>query len=160
MKEVRVIDDNLISSLSEEAQSSPRKRTIFRFHEHPEPVQRMLNAIEPESYIQPHKHQNPDKPEVFLILKGKLAMVFFDDQGEILQTEILDENGPVYGVDIAPGTWHMPVSLKEGSVVYEVIQGPYEEATHKKFAPWAPAEEDQEAGQTYLQKIKAKLASR
>lgn len=157
MKEVRIVDDKLLERIVSEAKKSPRKRAIYRFHEHPDLVQRMINAIEPESYIPPHKHQNPDKPEVFLILKGKVAIVFFDDGGQVVQTEVLDENGPVYGVDIAPGTWHMPVSLKEDSVVFEVTQGPYEEATHKKFAPWAPAEENRQAGQKYLQQVKGTI---
>lgn len=157
MKKVRIVDDKLLERVVSEAKNSSRKRAIYRFHEYPDLVQRMINAIEPESYIPPHKHQNPDKPEVFLILKGKVAVVFFNDEGQVVQTEILDENGSVHGVDIAPDTWHMPVSLKEDSVVFEVIQGPYEEATHKKFAPWAPLEDNHEAGQKYLQQIKQSL---
>lgn len=154
---VRLIDEKLISNVVNEAKNSSRKRAIYRFHEHSDLVQRMINAIEPESYIPPHKHQNPDKPEVFLILKGKVAIVFFDDEGQVVQTEILDEKGPVDGVDIAPDTWHMPVSLKENSVVFEVTQGPYEETTHKKFAPWAPAEENRQAGQNYLQQVRGTI---
>lgn len=157
MKKVRTVNAALLEKIISQAKNSSRKRVLYSFHKHPDLVQRMINAIEPESYIPPHKHQSPDKLEVFLILKGKVAVIFFDDEGEVVQSEILDENGPVYGVDIASGIWHMPVSLKEDSVVFEVIQGPYDEKTHKKFAPWAPAEEDHEAGQKYLQQVKGTI---
>lgn len=154
---MRIIDEDLINSLTKEAKMSSRKRAIFRFHQYKEPVQRMINEIEPESYVAPHKHENPDKVEAFVILKGRVAILKFDDQGKIIQREILDERGPVYGVDIAPGEWHMMVSLKPNSVVYEVIQGPYEEKSHKRFAPWAPLEENKKEAKLYLEKIKAKL---
>ena len=154
---MRVIEEKLIKNLTEESKKSPRKRAIFRFHEYQEPIQRMVNAIRPESYVRPHKHQNPDKVEGFVILKGKVAILRFDNKGKVLQAEILDEKGPVYGVDIPAGEWHMMIALKRNSVVYEVIQGPYNEKTHKKFAPWAPAEENKKKAAVYLIKLKEKL---
>jgi len=155
---MRVIDKNLISHLVKEAEESPRKRTIFRFHQHQELVQRMINAIEPQSYVPPHKHERPNKVEAFIILKGKVAILRFDNQGEIIQKVVLDEKGPVYGVDIQPGEWHMMVGLKKHSVVYEVIQGPYKKETHKKFAAWAPLEENKKEAQLYLEKIREKIS--
>ncbi|MBM3205947.1 cupin fold metalloprotein, WbuC family [Candidatus Shapirobacteria bacterium] len=154
---MRVISKSLIDDLIRQAKKSPRQRAIFRFHRHQEPVQRMLNAIEVGSYIPPHKHENPDKVEAFVILKGKIAILRFDNQGKIIQKEILDEKGPVYGVDIAPGEWHMMMALKKECVVYEVIQGPYQKKTHKKFAPWAPDEEATQEAKFYLRKIKKDL---
>lgn len=154
---MRIIDENLIKDLIKEAQNSPRKRAIFRFHQHQEPVQRMINAIEPQSYVTPHKHERPKKSEAFVILKGRVAILRFNNQGKIIQKEVLDEKGPIYGVDIAPGEWHMILALKKNSVVYEVIQGPYKKETHKKFAPWAPAEEEIAKNKLFLKEIKKKL---
>ncbi len=154
---MKILDENLIKNLIKEAQNSSRKRTIFRFHRRKELVQRMVNVIEPESYVPPHKHEKPDKVEAFVILKGRVAVLKFNNQGKIIQKEVLDEKGPIYGVDIAPGEWHNMVALKKHSAVYEVIQGPYKKKSHKKFAPWAPAEEEKSEAKKYLRNLKKSL---
>ncbi len=136
---MRTISEAMISDLIEQARQSPRLRTIYRLHEHEEPVQRMVNALIPGTYTTPHKHEDPDKVELFTILVGKVACIQFSDSGEVQQVHVLDANGPLKVVDIAPRTWHALVAL-EPSAVVEIIQGPYEAATHKNFAPWAPAE--------------------
>lgn len=136
---LRTITDAMIAELIEQARQSPRLRTIYRLHEHEEPVQRMVNALIPGTYTTPHKHENPDKVELFAILVGRVACLRFDDAGAVQQVCVLDAAGPVKVVDIPPRTWHSLVALQPSAVV-EIIQGPYEAATHKNFAPWAPAE--------------------
>lgn len=136
---MRTITDTDITRLLAEAQNSPRKRAIFRLHEHHEPVQRMVNAILPGSYITPHKHENPDKVELFNILVGQVACLQFSSAGEIEELHILDAGGPVRVIDIPPRVYHTLVALQP-SALLEVIQGPYEAATHKNFARWAPEE--------------------
>jgi hypothetical protein len=44
-------------------------------------LHRMLNAIEPGSYIRPHRHQSPPKPESIIVLSGSLALVKFGGDG-------------------------------------------------------------------------------
>src|SRR5438477_12397850 len=60
------IDDKLLDSVAQSAKSSPRKRAMLRFHEFDEHVQRMLNAVEPGTYVRPHRHLNPPRPEAFV----------------------------------------------------------------------------------------------
>ncbi|MFA6296238.1 MAG: WbuC family cupin fold metalloprotein [Patescibacteria group bacterium] len=144
------IDQNLISQTLEQAKDNPRHRQIFRFHKLKEPVQRMLNALLPDSYARPHYHS--DKPEVFIILKGKLAIIKFNKQGKIIQQEIIKSSGPNFGVEIKPKEWHSIVALIP-SVVYEIKKGPYIKKTDKVFAKWAP-EENTDEGQKYLKKLK------
>ena len=134
----------MINDLIAQAAQSPRKRTIYRLHEHEEPVQRMVNAMVPGTYTPPHMHKNPDKVELFSILVGKVAVLHFEDDGEIAEVVVLNANGPVKIVDIAPRTYHALVVL-EPSAVVEIIQGPYDARTHKQFAPFAPAEDAPEA---------------
>ena len=148
---MRTITASMIAELIDQARQSPRLRTIYRLHEHEEPVQRMVNALIPGTYTTPHKHENPDKVELFTILVGKVACVQFTDAGTVEQVHVLDAAGPVKVVDIAPRTWHSLVAL-EPSAVVEIIQGPYEAATHKNFAPWAPAEGTPETA-AYLAKL-------
>lgn len=138
--------NDLLDRVSEAAKASPRKRSIVRFHEHDEYLQRMLNSIEPESYTRPHRHLDPAKPEAFVALRGSVLVIRFDDAGNPLEGVVVSANGPVRGIEVPAGAWHCLVSLQRGTVVFEVIQGPYDAATHKEFAPWAPPEEDTQAG--------------
>lgn len=130
------------------ARKSPRKRATLRLHEHHETVQRMLNGVLPGTYVAPHKHENPDKVELFSILRGSVAIAQFDEQGNIADVAMLNTTNDVYVVDIAPRTYHTLIAL-EPSVLLEIIEGPYEAATHKQLAPWA-LEEDHPSAAAYL----------
>lgn len=141
---LRVITQFEIDDLIFQAKKSPRKRTMLRLHEHHEPVQRMVNAMIPGTYIPPHKHENPDKVELFSILKGRIAVLQFDDMGEVQGVVILEAHGQNKIVDIPPRTYHTLIAL-EPSASLEIIQGPYDEKTHKRFASWAPLEDNSKA---------------
>lgn len=152
---MRTITQTLLDELLNKAAHDPRGRVPYRFHEHEEPVQRMLNAIQPGSYITPHKHEAPDKVELIAIMTGRAAVVHFGDDGAPLAAHILEPGTPTLGVDIPPRVYHNFVALMP-CVVLEIIQGPYIAETHKKFAPWAPKEGSQEAG-AYLEQLEAWL---
>jgi cupin fold WbuC family metalloprotein len=124
----------------------------YNFHELPNAVQRMLNAISPNTYIAPHRHANPPKTECFIILQGKAAIVLFNKKGDIIDIVILHSKIN-WGIDIKAGTWHTLLSLEEGTVLFECKDGPYHQEKDKEFAPWAPSEENAEEGQRYLQEI-------
>lgn len=137
---IRVVNDTLLNSLVIEAKNSPRKRAHFAFHEPQELVQRMVNVLTRGTYIPPHKHHDPDKVEHFVCIKGKIALVSHAESGDIDEVIILSEGGPIYAVDITPNTYHMFVCLSETAIMVEIVEGPYDPATHKKFAPFAPKE--------------------
>jgi cupin fold WbuC family metalloprotein len=151
------IEDEFLKELSERAGTVERKRLNYNYHKvFSDLLQRMLNAIEPGSYIRPHKHDTPDKREVFIILKGRTVVVEFNDDGTINDYIVLDPKNGVYGVEIAPKKWHTIISLEKGSVVYEVKDGPYEPIDDKNFAAWAPAESDARAS-AYLENLITEL---
>ena len=142
---MKVIDNRLITKVSEEALISERKRQNYNFHETLDAVvQRMLNALEPGTYVQPHKHESPDKVEAFILLQGRALVVEFNDLGEILFYVELSASKGNLGVEIAPRSWHMIISLEPGTVVYEAKEGPYKPVNDKDFATWAPSENDEE----------------
>lgn len=151
------INDKLVNEVSGQAKESPRKRKNYNFHKNSsDRLQRMLNAMEPVTYTRPHKHENPDKNEAFIILRGKIAAVQYDDKGQVTDFAILSPSGETKGVEIPPKTWHSFISLEEGSCLYEVKDGPYDPKTDKVFAPWAPEEGDvsaQEFNRQVLKKI-------
>lgn len=139
------------------AADAPRLRAIARYHDHDEAVQRMLNAMEPGTYVRPHRHRTPPKVEAFLALAGAAWVVRFDGSGAVAEATEIRAGGPVFGVEIPPETWHTVISLRPGTVLYELLQGPYVAASHKDFAPWAPEEGSLEAGQ-WLDGLTALLA--
>ena len=154
---LHLIDGALLDAATAAAQASPRQRHILRFHELPERVQRMVNALEPTTYAQPHQHRDPDKAEIFICLRGRAIVVRFTEDGAILETTLLAVGGPVLGVEIPPTAWHSVIALVPGTVLYEVKEGPYDAATDKRFAPWAPAETDLAAAQAYLADLRQRL---
>jgi len=117
----KIVTPELLSEVSTKAKKSPRQRMNHNFHDDlADPINRMLNAFEPGTYVQPHKHEDPGKREVFILLKGSLLVVFFNNNGNPTEFILLDRDKGNYAVEIAPGTWHTIIALENGSVVYEV----------------------------------------
>jgi len=150
---LKIVSPKLLDDLTQKARNSSRRRLNHNFHEDlTDPINRMLNALEPGTYLQPHKHENPDKREVFIVLRGSLVVVFFDTSGNPTDFVLLDPQKGNHAVEIPVGAWHTLISLESGSVVYEVKDGPYLPLSDKNFASWAPKEGDQ-ACEEYLEKL-------
>jgi cupin fold WbuC family metalloprotein len=151
------IDRHLTDKITEQAIVSPRKRKNYNFHRFPEDtLQRLLNAMEPGTYVHPHKHENPDKREAFLVLAGTLLVVEFDEMGNITDHIILNRELGNFGTEIAERTYHSIISLEKGSVAYEAKDGPYDPTDDKFFASWAPPENSPECA-SYISSILMKL---
>ncbi|MFH1118455.1 MAG: WbuC family cupin fold metalloprotein [Bacteroidota bacterium] len=151
------INETLLDQLTLRARLSSRRRMTHNFHSGPDDtLQRMLNALEPGTYVRPHKHELPDKREVFFAMRGTLCVIEFNDASEVSDYTILNSGIRNYGVEIPQRTWHTIISLESGSVAYEVKDGPYDPANDKNFASWAPAEGSTEA-EDYLQSLIKKL---
>ena len=152
-----ILNRKLTSSVSEVAKASPRLRKNYNFHaDYADPVNRMLNAFEPGTYVRPHKHESPDKCEVFIILTGRALVLRFDDSGTILEHSVLDNTQGIFGVEFAPREWHSIISLVPGTVLYEVKPGPYAPIDDKNVASWAPAEGSPESA-AYLASLLDRL---
>ncbi|QZE12870.1 WbuC family cupin fold metalloprotein [Halosquirtibacter laminarini] len=137
------IDKTLLDKVCVEAKASPRKRMNYNFHDSSDAkLQRMLNALQPGTYLRPHRHLTPEKDEVFILLRGKMAVFFFDDEGDMTDMKVVDPLNGKYGVDIPAGQWHGLLVLEEDTVIFEVKHGPYEPLDPNDFAPWSPAEGD------------------
>ncbi|MEN6575605.1 MAG: WbuC family cupin fold metalloprotein [Phycisphaerales bacterium] len=147
-KTVTPIDRDLVRQKAADAAQSARRREIHTFHEgDPDTLQRMLNAVQPGSYIRPHRHLNPPKAECLILLQGALGFVSFTDEG-LLDADasiLMDPARGVYGCDIRPGVWHTIFALVPDTVVFEVKPGPYDPAGDKEFAPWSPPESSPQA---------------
>jgi len=143
---MKLIDKVLLDSLTEQARVSPRHRAHFNLHpELNDPVQRLCIAMEPGTYVRPHRHADPETWEVLMILRGSLALLLFDDRGKVLERTVLISGGLITAVELPQNAWHAPVSLESGTIVFEVKQGPYRPITGAQSASWAPAEGSPEA---------------
>jgi cupin fold WbuC family metalloprotein len=143
--QIQRLDSALLDEVTARALTSVRRRTNHNFHsDASDNPHRFLNALARGTYSAPHRHVNPPKSESFLILRGKIAFFVFDDTGKVTETHIL-ESGGLLGVDVPPGVWHSIAVISETAVCYEVKPGPWDPATDKDFAPWAPAEGDPRA---------------
>jgi cupin fold WbuC family metalloprotein len=145
---VALIDRDLMQRKACDAGRNSRRREIHTFHAgDDDPLQRMLNAIQPGSYIRPHRHFDPPKSESLVLLQGMLGYVSFGEEGSLREdgTLLLDAGRGVFGCDIRPGVWHTIFALVPDTVIFEVKPGPYSPAHDKDFAPWAPPEYSPEA---------------
>ncbi len=153
------INQTLLNEVTEKARNAPRQRMNHNFHQSADDLlNRMLNAMEPGTYVQPHKHENPDKREAFLILRGRILVLAFDELGNVTDHLELNPATGNFGLEITPRTYHTLIALESGSVLYELKDGPYNVQNDKQFAPWAPAEGSPEAA-AYVQNLLNQIAA-
>lgn len=157
---LRLIDEAVIDRAVDASRRSPRRRVILPLHaSHGDPLQRMLNVLQPGSYIRPHRHLDPPKAEGIVVLRGAIRFVAFDRAGAITTAVRIEPTAGACGMDIDPGVFHTFYALCEDTVLYEVKPGPYEALSDKDFADWAPVEwSDEAAG--WLRELERKAAAR
>ena len=122
---MKLIDDNLIASVAEQAKQSLRLRMNYNFHESlDDKCHRFLNVLMPGTHIAVHHH--PTKAETFVILKGRVRVTTYNDRGEVLESYELSQADGRYGVDIPKNVWH-GLECLEPSVLLECKEGPFVE---------------------------------
>ena len=153
---VQILDDTLLDTVTAAAGRSQRRRMNLNLHDGAsDNPHRFFNVLLRDTYIPPHRHLSPPKPETFLILRGTAAFFIFEDNGDVRESITLSSEtgtGSSFGIDIRPGLWHTLVVLSERAVCFEVKPGPYDPKADKEFAPWAPMEGSR-ASDGYLQKL-------
>lgn len=141
-------DSTLYRHGREASRKSPRLRVIQPIQRSQQArVQRLLNFLQPGTYIQPHCHPLPHASESVCLLAGHLEVVIFHPDGSVRERHHLDTHSPL--IDLEPGLWHGMIVHQPDTIIFEVKQGPYDPTTDKEFAPWAPPEDSPEAA-SYL----------
>jgi len=154
---MKIIGKHELDQLSRMARDSKRLRKNLNLHDHyDDPCQRLFNALEPGTYIRPHRHTVPPKPETFVLIRGALTLLTFDDTGNIRDCVHLVAGGETVAIEVPPGVWHMAVARQQGTIFFEVKPGPYRPLSDKEFAPWAPTEESAQAS-SYLETLVGQL---
>lgn len=154
---IKLINKELLNKVSAEAKCNERLRKNYNFHKDlNEPMHRLLNGVEPGTYIQPHRHKNPDKEEIFLVLRGELLVVLFEEDGTIREHHLVAPQKGVYGMEIAAGVWHTVVSLAPQTMIYEIKEGPYLPMSDHNLAKWAPSPQQKDEAQSYINELVSK----
>ena len=118
-----IINDILLNKVAEEAKESRRLRMNFNIHESLDSkVQRLLNVLLPGTVLPIHRHRHT--AETYILLKGKMFVVFYDDLGGQIERFLLDPTIGNFGVNIPKEQWH-GIEVVEPSTIFEVKEGPY-----------------------------------
>nr|WP_195669460.1 WbuC family cupin fold metalloprotein [Bacteroides intestinalis] len=86
-------------------------------------VQRMFNVIELGSIIPIARH--PYSNETLILLRGKLRVLIYNDQKEVIEDVALDKEIGNIDYHIPKMIWHCVESLESGTVLLETREGPY-----------------------------------
>jgi cupin fold WbuC family metalloprotein len=142
MDQHSLLDQTLITDLLSEAAASPRLRKNRNFHPADDALcHRLANALQPGTYVHPHRHMNENKAETMIMLAGELGVLIFDEAGQVLAKHRLIAGGEVFGINIEPKTFHAVVALTP-CVFFEAKAGPYIPVAPEELASWAPSAGD------------------
>lgn len=121
---MKIINSELLDEICIQAKENPRLRMNYNLHALlDDPVQRLLNALEPGTDIPVHRHKHSD--ETYLVVRGSLYVMLFDDNRELLQKVLLDPLKGSYGVSVPAGEWHSIEVIESDTVIFEIKEGPY-----------------------------------
>lgn len=136
---MKLFSRSLFDELAAKATASARQRAHHNVHAAAsDPVQRFFVAGNKDTYFRPHRHLS--KSELALVLRGRFDVIAFDDRGTVTARYSIGEGSPNVGFETPRGTWHTLVSQADGSLFFEVKEGPYDPATTSEFAAWSPPE--------------------
>lgn len=118
-----VIDQQLLDEVSASAKASPRLRMNLNFHQSlDEKCHRFLNALEPGTVVPVHHH--PTKDETFIVIRGRVKVITYNGDGEVVESVVLCPEEGSYGVNIPRNVWHTLECL-ESAVLFECKEGPF-----------------------------------
>lgn len=127
-----IIDNQLLDTLSAQAKENPRLRQNFDLrNSENDSSQRMLNALEPGTIMPIHRHRTSS--ESIAILRGKMLMRFYDDNGNLTEEVVMEPKGDCPMVQVEKSQWHSLEVLEEGTIVFEAKDGKYEPLEDEDF---------------------------
>lgn len=121
-----------MDDLTVQAKSSPRLRMNYDLRNNPEDhSQRMLNALEPGTVMPIHRHRNSS--ETVVVLRGKVKWLFYDVNGNLTDSFIVEAGGNLCGLNVPQGQWHSLECLESGSVIFDAKDGAWEPLAEEDF---------------------------
>ncbi|MBB6252271.1 WbuC family cupin fold metalloprotein [Nitrospirillum iridis] len=144
------IDRTRLDALLDESRRDERGRVRICLHRsEADPVQEMIIALADHGYLRPHRQRGLQKS--YVVLAGRLRVVFFDESGGVLRRLDLDaQRRPLARFD--SGIWHTMTSLSEGTLYLETILGPFDR-NRTDWAPWAPGRAPRPEIEAYMRDV-------
>lgn len=94
-----IISKTLLDSVSKQAKESPRLRMNYNLHEKlTDTTHRFFNAMEPGTVVPIHRHRYC--AETFILVRGSMRVVLYDDDRNVIEDTILSAGGDNYGIHI------------------------------------------------------------
>lgn len=119
-----IIDNTLLDQVTQQAKMSPRLRMNYNLHDSLDSkAQRLFNALEPGTELPVHRHLHTS--ETYIVVRGRMNVLFYNDDKQLTEECELDPQRGLYGVQIPAGQWHTLEVLESGTVIFEVKEGPY-----------------------------------
>ena len=118
------IDNDLLCALITKAKESERLRMNLDLRTSADDSsQRMLNALEPDTVLPIHRHRF--STETVVMVRGSLKEIFYNDEGEVTDTILMQAGGECPALQIPKGQWHTVEVLEPGTVIFEAKDGAY-----------------------------------
>jgi cupin fold WbuC family metalloprotein len=134
-----------LRQLEQDAAGSERRRAHLNAHPTLDArVQRLFVAMQPDTYLRPHRHPEAHKWEFFVVLEGRIDLLVFSDEGKLLQREEMSRE-QTRALEVPPGSWHAYVCMQADTLALEIKEGAYLPTRQQDFAPWSPAENTEPA---------------
>lgn len=147
----------MLDDLTQQAKQSPRLRANRNLHEElSDPIQRLAIAMEPQTFVRPHRHSH--SWELLSALRGRFVVLLFDEAGVVTNRTVLGEECRV--IEFPANTWHGVLSLDSGGVIFEVKRGPYAPLTDADLASWCGSGEGEEAARVNAWYARAQVGDR
>jgi cupin fold WbuC family metalloprotein len=151
------ISSNDCLNLVNSTQKSLLKRSRICAHKDNEDlIHEMIIHFSKDSYIRPHKHIN--KTESYLILEGEVDLIYFNDDGKIIESHSLfsyknaKENQNFY-IRTSNMLFHTLYIKSDYLLMLEITNGPFNKK-ESIFAEWAPTQEKEEEIKYFLNSLK------
>lgn len=150
------VTKDFLEELEQRAHDNLLKKYRFCLHQNPEStLHEMIIVTTKDDMKYPDKHM--ETTESNIILKGKLLVVFFGEDGEIQKVFILDPEDLFY-YRCEKNQYHMTIPLTNVAVYVEIKEGPFQNNSNI-YPEWAPDRNDMEGMRIFNEEIKRKALS-
>lgn len=120
-----IIHKELLDTLTAQAKVNPRLRQHYDLRNSPDDQsQRILNAMEPGTVLPIHRHQRSS--ETIVMLRGKGRWNYYDDEGNLIESFLVETGGEIFGLSVPKGQWHNSEIIESGTVILETKEGAWE----------------------------------
>jgi len=120
-----VLTAEILDALSAKAKACERLRMNLDLRTSTtDQSQRMLNALEPGTQVPIHRH--PNTSETFVLLRGSVKELFYDDKGNVIESVVLKAGTEPFAMNIPAGVWHTLECLEPGTILFEAKDGAFE----------------------------------